>query len=113
MTGPDGAHLPVPGRVEPNVIRFGLAPESLGLDLYGVGQRRGALEPLLLAAELPPPALPAYGGLLHEVLQENVALSIRGDEAEESWRVVAPVLDAWAADLVPLREYPAGTLGPG
>lgn len=109
----DVPHLPMPGRVEPNVIRFGLDPESLGLDLYGVGKRRGALEPLALAAELPPPALPAYGGLLLEVLQENVALSIRGDEAEESWRVVAPVLDAWAAGLVPLREYPAGTLGPG
>ena len=47
------------------------------------------------------------------MLNENVALSIRGDEAEESWRVVAPVLDAWAKDLVPLQEYPAGSLGPG
>jgi glucose-6-phosphate 1-dehydrogenase len=109
----DVPHLPMPGSVEPNVIRFGLDPESLGLDLCGVGNKRGALQPLALTAELPPPALPAYGGLLHEVLQEHVELSIRGDEAEESWRVVAPVLDAWAADLVPLREYPAGTHGPG
>jgi len=108
----DVPHLPMPGSVEPNVIRFGLDPEILGLDLYGVGRRRGTLEPLRLAAELPPPALPAYGGLLQEVLQGHAALSIRGDEAEESWRVVAPVLDGWSAGLVPLLEYQAGTLGP-
>jgi glucose-6-phosphate 1-dehydrogenase len=106
-------HLPIPVTVEPNVIRFGLDPESLGLDIYGTGRHRGALEPLHLGAQLPPPELPAYGQLLLDVLHENVALSIRGDEAEESWRVVAPVLDAWAKDLVPLQEYPAGSLGPG
>jgi threonine dehydrogenase-like Zn-dependent dehydrogenase len=43
----------------------------------------------------------------------NPALSIRGDEAEEAWRVVAPVLSAWSKDLVPLLEYPAGSGGPG
>jgi glucose-6-phosphate 1-dehydrogenase len=46
------------------------------------------------------------------VLNQNAALSIRGDEAEESWRVVTPVLEAWASDLVPLEEYPAGSDGP-
>jgi glucose-6-phosphate 1-dehydrogenase len=106
-------HLPLPAVVEPNVIRFGLDPESLRLELYGVGRQPGAPEPLTLAAELPPPALPAYGQLIREVLRGNAALSIRGDEAEESWRVVAPVLDGWSADLVPLLEYPAGSLGPG
>jgi len=105
-------HLPIPVTVEPNVIRFGLDPESLGLDIYGTGRHRGDLEPLHLGAQLPPPELPAYGQLLLDVLHENVALSIRGDEAEESWRVVAPVLDGWAKDLVPLQEYPAGSLGP-
>jgi glucose-6-phosphate 1-dehydrogenase len=108
----DVPHLPIPATVEPNVIRFGLDPESLSLDLYGTGSHRGALEPLTLRAELPRPGLPAYGQLLLDVLNENVALSIRGDEAEQSWRVVAPVLDGWSGGLVPLLEYPAGTLGP-
>jgi glucose-6-phosphate 1-dehydrogenase len=71
------------------------------------------VQPLTLSAELPPPELPVYGQLLLNVLGRNAALSIRGDEAEESWRVVAPVLDAWSADLVPLAEYPAGSDGPG
>jgi glucose-6-phosphate 1-dehydrogenase len=103
-------HLPVPVEVEPNVLRFGLDPESLSLDVYGVGRQPGALEPLTLAAELPRPELPAYGQLLLNVLSQDAALSIRGDEAEESWRVVAPVLDGWSKDLVPLGEYPAGSV---
>jgi glucose-6-phosphate 1-dehydrogenase len=47
------------------------------------------------------------------VLNGNAALSIRGDEAEQAWRVVAPVLSAWSKDLVPMLEYPAGSQGPG
>jgi glucose-6-phosphate 1-dehydrogenase len=95
-----------------NVLRFGLEPESLALEFTGVGARVGELSPLTLAAEITPPELPAYGHLLFEVLNQNAALSIRGDEAEESWRVVTPVLEAWACDLVPLQEYPAGSDGP-
>jgi glucose-6-phosphate 1-dehydrogenase len=49
--------------------------------------------------------LPAYAQLLLGVLNGEAALSIRGDEAEESWRVVTPVLDAWSAGLVPMEEY--------
>jgi glucose-6-phosphate 1-dehydrogenase len=39
-------------------------------------------------------------------------LSVRGDEAEEAWRVVEPVLAAWHEHRVPLEEYPAGSDGP-
>ena len=46
------------------------------------------------------------------MFNRNPALSIRGDEAEESWRVVTPVLAAWAKDLVPLQDYAAGSGGP-
>lgn len=105
-------HLPMPAQVEPNVLRFGLDPESLALDVYGVGRQPGTLEPLTLTAQLPAAELPAYGQLLLNVLNQDAALSIRGDEAEESWRVVAPVLAGWSANLVPLQEYPAGSDGP-
>ena len=96
----------------PNVLRFGLEPESLDLELTGIGARRNVLTPLTLAATVEPSELPAYGQLLLDILNEDAALSIRGDEAEESWRLVAPVLDAWSKDLVPLEEYPAGSDGP-
>ncbi len=97
----------------PNVMRFGLDPETLTLELTGTGARASTLAPLTLASRLEPPALPAYGRLLLDVLTGNGALSIRGDEAEESWRVLTPVLSAWSKDLVPLQEYPAGSDGPG
>jgi glucose-6-phosphate 1-dehydrogenase len=97
----------------PNVLRFGLQPETLTLELTGIGARRGTLAPLSLTAALDPPELPAYGRLLLDVLTGHAALSIRGDEAEESWRVFTPVLSAWSKDLVPLGEYPAGSAGPG
>lgn len=97
----------------PNLLRFGLDPETLTLELNGTGSRAASLTPLTLAARLDPPELPAYGRLLLDVLHGNGALSIRGDEAEESWRVLTPVLDAWTKDLVPLEEYPAGSDGPG
>ena len=96
----------------PNVLRFGLEPESLALELAGVAGRVGELSPLSLDARVAPPELPAYGQLLLDVLNRNAALSIRGDEAEESWRVVTPVLEAWDIGLVPLEEYPAGSAGP-
>jgi glucose-6-phosphate 1-dehydrogenase len=106
-------HLPFwHAEASPNVLRFGLEPESLELELTGIGARRGELTTLTLAAELQPSELPAYGQLLHDVLNQDTALSIRSDEAEESWRLLTPVLDAWSKDLVPLEEYPAGSDGP-
>jgi glucose-6-phosphate 1-dehydrogenase len=108
-------HLPFLRDLEvvPNVLRFGLEPENVALELTGAGSRARALSPLTLAAQLEPAKLPAYGRLLLDVLKRNPALSIRGDEAEESWRVVEPVIEAWSKDLVPLQEYPAGSDGPG
>ena len=37
-----------------------------------------------------------------EVLGGHSSLSVRADEAEEAWRIVTPVLEAWAAGRVAL-----------
>ena len=110
----DVPHMPSGSAVHPapNLLRFGLEPESLALELTGVGARVGELSPLTLGARITPAELPAYGHVLFDVLNQNAALSIRGDEAEESWQVVTPLLEAWASGLVPLEEYPAGSDGP-
>ncbi|MFC4002481.1 glucose-6-phosphate dehydrogenase [Prauserella oleivorans] len=100
------------GEVLPNVLRFGLEPESLALDLTGTGSRARTFAPLTLTAEMAAADLPPYGRLLLDVLTGNPALSIRGDEAEEAWRLLEPVLSAWSRDLIPLQEYPAGSDGP-
>jgi glucose-6-phosphate 1-dehydrogenase len=107
-------HLPSEVAAPPaNVLRFGLEPQDLTLQLTGVGPGGGfTLVPLVLRADLDEPELPAYGRLLLNVLNGDTTLSIRGDEAEESWRVVAPIVDGWAAGDVPLEEYSAGSDGP-
>jgi glucose-6-phosphate 1-dehydrogenase len=107
-------HLPygMHGDPQPNVLRFGLEPESVAVEMSGVRPRARTFVPLTLRAELEPAELPAYGRVLLDVFNRDPALSIRGDEAEESWRVVTPVLDAWAKDLVPLQDYIAGSDGP-
>jgi len=97
----------------PNLLRFGLEPESLSLELAGTGPgEKLSLVPLVLSAELQPPELPAYARVLLDVLRGDATLSIRADEAEEEWRIVEPVLEGWAGDLVPLEEYDAGSNGP-
>jgi glucose-6-phosphate 1-dehydrogenase len=50
--------------------------------------------------------------VLAGVLTGDPTLSVRGDTAEDCWRVVAPVLRAWRAGTVPMDTYPAGSPGP-
>ncbi|HEX2986714.1 MAG TPA: hypothetical protein VHS06_00855 [Chloroflexota bacterium] len=76
------------------------------------GRAAGRPVPIDLAGEPPRPLLPAYARVLLDVLSGGNVLSVRADEAEEAWRVVTPVLEAWHEDRVPLQEYPAGSDGP-
>jgi glucose-6-phosphate 1-dehydrogenase len=96
-----------------NLLRFGLNPEGLSLELTGTGPAATlSLVPLVLSAEIQPPELPAYGRILLDVLRGDATLSIRADEAEEAWRIVTPVLEGWSRELAPLEEYDAGSDGP-
>ena len=60
-----------------------------------------------------PPQFTAYAHLILQMLHSDPMLFIRGDEAEESWRIIDPVMKAWAAGLVPMQEYAAGQAPPG
>lgn len=90
-----------------------LAPEALRLELSVDGADtpfqavRTALE-----AQLGEGDIDAYGDVLAGMLSGDPLLSVRGDMAEQSWRILQPVLDAWREDRVPLEEYPAGSRGP-
>jgi glucose-6-phosphate 1-dehydrogenase len=53
----------------------------------------------------------AYERLLHDALLGDATLFTRADEVEAAWRIVDPVLDAWAAGGEP-EPYPAGSDGP-
>ncbi|WP_369138411.1 glucose-6-phosphate dehydrogenase [Modestobacter versicolor] len=59
-----------------------------------------------------PGELAAYCRVLTDVLAGGSVTSVSGPEAEEAWRVVEPVLAAWAAGTVPLLGHPAGTAAP-
>jgi glucose-6-phosphate 1-dehydrogenase len=98
---------------EPDVLRIRLTPDGITLEI----NLNGSGDPFDLEREAftsspPENDLPAYGLVLHELLQGDTTLSISDVEAEEGWRILEPVLAAWAADKAPLLEYPAGSAGP-
>jgi glucose-6-phosphate 1-dehydrogenase len=68
-------------------------------------------QPVVLKGNPPDGDLPAYGRVLLDLLHGRGGLSVGASEAEEAWRIVTPVIDAWADGRVPLEEYPAGATG--
>ncbi len=68
--------------------------------------------PIELRAPARGETLPPYAHVLLDVLAGTSVRSVSGGEAEQAWRVVAPIPAAWEAGRVPLREYPAGSAGP-
>jgi glucose-6-phosphate 1-dehydrogenase len=54
-----------------------------------------------------------YETLLYDVMIGDPTLFMRADMVEQTWRIVQPVLDAWAADrAAELPSYAAGSSGP-
>jgi glucose-6-phosphate 1-dehydrogenase len=53
-----------------------------------------------------------YETLLYDVMIGDPTLFMRADLVEEAWRVVQPVLDAWAADKAEIPIYDSGSDGP-
>ncbi|MHB1010223.1 MAG: glucose-6-phosphate dehydrogenase [Propionibacteriaceae bacterium] len=97
-----------------NVVVIGLSPEFIRVQLStNVEGDRFSLEPTVLHAELGESQIRPYGEILSHILKGDPLLSVRGDVAEECWRIVTPVLDAWAEGKVPLDSYAAGSAGPG
>ncbi|KAA9154994.1 glucose-6-phosphate dehydrogenase [Microbacterium lushaniae] len=108
-------HLPdgLTGSTEPSVLRFSLGPDRVALELnLNGGDDPFELERAALRAELGEGALKAYAEVLSGILDGDATLAVRGDAAEECWRIVQPVRDAWRAGEVPLDEYPAGSERP-
>ena len=98
---------------EPNMLVLGLAPNRLELSVNINGSSDSFdLEETILVAALAPQEVSAYGKVILDVLHCDPTLSIRGDEAEECWRIVEPILHLWAAGAPALEEYPAGSPGP-
>jgi glucose-6-phosphate 1-dehydrogenase len=53
-----------------------------------------------------------YETLLYDVMIGDQTLFMRADIVEQGWRIVQPVLDAWAKSRAEVPIYPAGSSGP-
>jgi glucose-6-phosphate 1-dehydrogenase len=108
-------HLPngFSGVDSPNQLRIGFGPDVLQLDIdvNGPGDIF-TLDRASLMAELSSAGMLPYGEVLEGVIAGDPLLSVRGDTAEDCWRIVEPVLRAWERGTVPLDEYDAGSAGP-
>ena len=108
-------HVAFPADQEPrrNVLRMALDPDVISLEMTvnGAGDPF-TLEDADLSAELAPQEVPAYSRLVLDILEGDATFSIRGDEAEEAWRIVEPILQGWAEGTTPMRDYQAGSAGP-
>jgi glucose-6-phosphate 1-dehydrogenase len=54
----------------------------------------------------------AYEALLLNLMQGDNSNYLHIHEAEAQWRLVDPVVKAWAADKAPVHQYPAGSRDP-
>lgn len=99
-------------RPPPSRLRLDLDSSELRLDINAAPPSPSDDPRVELRAGMPTAALTAYASVLTALLEDDHAPFVRADEAEEAWRIVKPVMDAWAEDRVPLEEYAAGTDGP-
>ena len=97
--------------VPANVLRVGLMESYVRLDttINGSDSHLVQQELEMLAPE---PQRTAYANLILEMFHNNPMLFIRGDEAEEAWRIIDPIASAFAEDKVPMQTYPAGQAPP-
>ena len=94
-------------------LRIGLGPDEIELDVRINGEGDPfRLDPVRLRTTIAPGELGAYGEVLSGIMNDDPTLSVRADEVEECWRIVAPVLAAWRENDVPIDEYAAGSSGP-
>jgi glucose-6-phosphate 1-dehydrogenase len=91
----------------PNILRIGLMEPYVRLETV-ISEPGSIPAGQALAMVTPKPRRTAYANLLAGMLSRTPALFVRGDEAEEAWRIFDPIANAWANDEVPMQEYPAG-----
>lgn len=108
---PEGLHA------DPNntgqVLRISLENGDIGLELLTTPARSSReLEQVVLGAQPGASELDPYAQVIAGMLQGDTLLSVRGDIAEQCWRIVSPVIAAWNDGLTPLEAYEAGSSGP-
>jgi glucose-6-phosphate 1-dehydrogenase len=97
-----------------NALWIGIdGPNHISLRLIGLAPDAApGLTPVRLVGPQPDSELSPYAHVLLDILQGRSNLSVSGEEAEQAWRILTPVREAWDQGLVPMEEYPAGSTGP-
>ena len=96
----------------PTRLTIGIAPRRVTLDLATTAPDATSVEPTRLDSAPGDGGLLPYGQILGRILDGDRLLTVRGDIAEECWRILTPVIEAWEDGAVPMDEYEAGTDGP-
>ena len=104
--------------LRPNWLVLRIAPDE-GISLQFEVKRRGP------AVDLAPVKMDfhyddwfakapnvGYETLIHDVMIGDQTLFMRADMVEQAWRIVQPVLDAWAAEGAEVPTYDSGSDGP-
>jgi glucose-6-phosphate 1-dehydrogenase len=108
-------HLPtgLRGQPAPARLRLQMGPDRMAWEMNVNGPDDPfTLDRVTLDTRLSPGRLPAYGEVLAGLLDADPFLSVRGDAAEECWRILEPVIAGWRAGAVAMDDYPAGSDGP-
>ncbi|GAA4514103.1 glucose-6-phosphate dehydrogenase [Brevibacterium yomogidense] len=107
------AQFPHDGRVPENVLRMQFDDEQLTFEVNmgGPFDSRGMTR-ATLQSDMGRPGRSAYGSVLRGVLDADPTFSVRGDGAEQGWRIVEEILAHIEDGVVPLQEYEAGGPGP-
>ena len=102
----------------PNWLVLRVAPDA-GIFLQFEVRRPGPVVDLATAAmdfrygdRFPKEPNTGYETLIYEVMLGDKTLFMRADMVEQGWRIVQPVLDAWAAKKDELADYGSGGDGP-
>jgi glucose-6-phosphate 1-dehydrogenase len=105
--------------LRPNWLVLRIAPDE-GISLQFEVKRRGPVMDLAAVKMdfryddwFPKEPNVGYETLLYDVMIGDPTLFMRADMVEQTWRIVQPVLDAWAKNgLADLPIYSAGSRGP-
>ncbi len=113
------ARLPRPERIEPNVIALRIQPDegitiSFDAKLPGMEMRTDTVRmSFCYASAFGGGLAAAYETLLLDAMQGDATLFTRRDEVEAEWKLITPIVDAWAKQTPPaFPNYAAGSDGP-
>jgi glucose-6-phosphate 1-dehydrogenase len=104
--------------LRPNWLVLSIAPDE-GISLQFEVKSRGPVVELAAVKMdfhyddwFPKEPNVGYETLLYDVMIGDPTLFMRADMVEQSWRIVQPVLDAWAAKKAAFPNYASGSDGP-